>query len=371
MKRILHVVSCLEKGGTEAFIMNCFRNIDRTRFIFDILVLSRNTSPYESEIKELGGRVIYANASATVSTLNFWKGVKALSNLIIENGPYDIVHSHMDIANSIVLTAAKKAGINKRISHSHNTNFFKGKSLRVLLSKIKQYVLLKNSTVLCACGYWAGRDLYGEKASFSVVNNGIDVIGFTDIPILLKNKVRCILGLKDNDIIFTNVSRFSKQKNLPFVVDIFSYIIKSIPNAVLIIGGQDGEEKELALKKIDEYNISDNVRVLGVRNDVPVILSISDFAIFPSLNEGLSFALLENQAAGVNVFTSTNVSRESDLGLGLMTFLPLHEGAKFWAKSIIAHEKILVSKDKIIKSFQDNGYDIKESVKKLEVLYEQ
>lgn len=369
MKRILHVVSCLEKGGTEAFIMNCFRNIDRTRFTFDVLVLSRTSSPYEPEIKQLGGRVIYANAS--VSIMKFFKEVRVLSNLMKENGPYDIVHCHMDIANSIVLTAAKKAGINKRISHSHNTNFFKGKSFRVLLSKIQQYILLKNATVLCACGDLAGRDLYGEKASFTIINNGIDVIGFTDIPIQLKNKVRFTLGLKEDDIIFTNVSRFSKQKNLPFVVDVFSCIIKSMPNSILIIGGQDGEEKEFVLRKIDKYNISDKVRIVGVRNDMPLILSISDFAIFPSLNEGLSFALLENQAAGVNTFVSTNVSRESDMGLGLMDFLPLEKGAMFWAQSILGHKRNKVSKDKIFKSFQDNGYDIKTSVKKLEALYEQ
>lgn len=368
MKRILHVVSCLEKGGTEAFIMNCFRNIDRTRFTFDVLVLSRTSSPYEPEIKQLGGRIIYANAS--VSIMKFFKEVRALSNLMKENGPYDIVHCHMDIANSIVLTAANKAGINKRISHSHNTNFFKGKSFRVLLRKIQQYILLKNATALCACGDLAGRDLYGDNASFTVINNGIDVECFTDIPIQLKNKIRNTFGIKEDDIVFTNISRFSKQKNLPFVIDVFSCVVGSIPNSVLIIGGQDGEEKELVLRKINEYNLSDKIRLVGVRNDVPLILSISDFAIFPSLHEGLSFALLENQAAGVNVFTSTNVSRESDMGLGLMTFLPLENSASSWAKSIVEHDKNMVNKDEILKSFQDNGYDIKMSVKKLEVLYE-
>ena len=369
MKRILHVVSCFEKGGTEAFIMNCFRSIDRTRFTFDILVLSATSSPYESEIKALGGRIIYANIR--VSITYFLHEVEALFNVMKKNGPYDIVHCHMDIANSIVLTAANKAGIKKRISHSHNTGFFKRKSVRVLFSKIQQYIILKNATDLCACGDWAGRELYGNDNSFTVIKNGIDIRLFTDISIQLKKEIRLSFGIKDDDIVFTNISRFSKQKNLPFVIDVFSCIVGSMPNSILIIGGQDGEEKELVLRKINEYNLSDKIRVVGVRNDIPLILSISDFAIFPSLHEGLSFALLENQAAGVNVFTSTNVSPESDMGLGLMTFLPLENSAISWAQSIVEHDKKIVKKDEILKSFQDNGYDIKMSVKKLEILYEQ
>lgn len=369
MKRILHVVSCFEKGGTEAFIMNCFRNIDRTRFTFDILVLSATPSPYESEIKELGGRVIYANIRASIAY--FMQEVKALFNLMKINGPYDIVHCHMDIANSIVLTAAKKAGIKKRISHSHNTGFFKRKSIRTLFSKIQQYIILKNATDLCACGDWAGRELYGKDNLFTVIKNGIDIRCFTDISLQAKKNIRLSLGIKDDETVFTNISRFSKQKQLPFVIDIFSYIVKYIPNSVLIIGGQDGEERPLVLEKISKYGIRDHVRVVNVRDDIPVILSITDYSIFPSLHEGLSFALLENQAAGVNVFTSTRVSTESDMGLGLMNYLPLESGARSWAKIIIEHNKKLVSKAEILKSFQDKGYDIKTSVKKLELLYEQ
>ena len=38
MDRVLHVVSSLERGGTEAFIMNNFRTIDRNEIQFDFFV---------------------------------------------------------------------------------------------------------------------------------------------------------------------------------------------------------------------------------------------------------------------------------------------------------------------------------------------
>ena len=40
MKRILHVVPSLELGGTEAFIMNHYRSMNRQEIQFDFLVLN-------------------------------------------------------------------------------------------------------------------------------------------------------------------------------------------------------------------------------------------------------------------------------------------------------------------------------------------
>ena len=43
MDRVLHVVSSLERGGTEAFIMNNFRTIDRNEIQFDFLFLLKKS----------------------------------------------------------------------------------------------------------------------------------------------------------------------------------------------------------------------------------------------------------------------------------------------------------------------------------------
>ena len=46
--RVLHVIAGLNNGGAEAYIMNMYRNIDRTKVQFDFLLRSKNFSkvPY-------------------------------------------------------------------------------------------------------------------------------------------------------------------------------------------------------------------------------------------------------------------------------------------------------------------------------------
>lgn len=38
MKRILHVIGSLNNGGSQAMVMNLYRNIDRTKVQFDFII---------------------------------------------------------------------------------------------------------------------------------------------------------------------------------------------------------------------------------------------------------------------------------------------------------------------------------------------
>ena len=58
--RILHEVAGLGNGGVETFLMNVYRNIDRSKIQFDfILSHDWNINLYEDEIKSLGGKIYY------------------------------------------------------------------------------------------------------------------------------------------------------------------------------------------------------------------------------------------------------------------------------------------------------------------------
>ena len=54
MINILFVSTYLARNGTEAFIMNVFRNLDKSRFHVDFLCFSRKGIAYDKEITESG-----------------------------------------------------------------------------------------------------------------------------------------------------------------------------------------------------------------------------------------------------------------------------------------------------------------------------
>ena len=55
--RVLQMIASLYSGGSQAMLMNLYRNIDRTKVQFDFIVEHPEYDYYLSEIESLGGKV--------------------------------------------------------------------------------------------------------------------------------------------------------------------------------------------------------------------------------------------------------------------------------------------------------------------------
>ena len=117
--------------------------------------------------------------------------------------------------------------------------------------------------------------------------------------------------------------------------------------------------------KVSSKGLSDKVKFLGLRNDVHRILQGFDVFLLPSKFEGLPLVLVEAQAAGLNSIVSNCVSKEADMGCGLITFLPITT-AGIWAEKI---EKLWANREQKNRQAAEAGYDIKVTAKWLEDYY--
>ena len=57
MIRVLQYIGSLKIGGSQTFIMEIYRKIDRTVIQFDFIVFSGEEGDFCDEIKALGGRI--------------------------------------------------------------------------------------------------------------------------------------------------------------------------------------------------------------------------------------------------------------------------------------------------------------------------
>lgn len=373
MKRILHVVSCLERGGTEAFIMNHYRMIDRAEYQFDFLVFHEKTYPYTEEIRNLGGRIFFCTPP---SRKDIFRSIKEMTECMKNHGPFRAVHSHMNIENAWVMVAAKLAGIPVRVSHSHDTKGREGTGIIGLYRHFQSMLIKLFANRIAACGIAAGNYLYGErffKKRGCVIHNGIDVARFQNISeeaLLIRKKEFAIS--EEQDLVFGNITRFEDKKNQMFALEVFREVAGCLPNAVLLLGGPDGGRLGAVMEKTSELGLADRVRFIGERDDIPACLNLIDIYLFPSLYEGLPIALLEAQAAGCFCISSTEVSAESDMGIGQLVFCGLADGTKQWA-DVIVQKAIKHSRPEakaVQEAFKKNGYDIRFSAQKLMDLYE-
>lgn len=373
MKRILHVVSVLELGGTEAFIMNNYRVLDRTEYQFDFLVFQEREYPYAKEISSLGGHIYFAFIPSLKNMRAFTKKFRQIVN---EHGPYDAVHCHVNLRNAFPLKAASLCGIPIRISHAHATYLGKTKGLKSFGTALKRKIIQKYATAYLACSEAAGEELYGKsffQAHGAVVPNGIPVERF------LKDYAKECEALrkewkipKDCPLIVGNITRFDRNKNGLFTIRVFSEILHAVPGAILVMGGPDAGLLEECKKLVQELGIQGSVRFIGARSDICPCIQLIDLYLFPSFTEGLGIALLEAQAGGCFCAAANSVSRNADVGLGSVLFIDLKKDASVWAAEILAAYRAWkpADQDEILRKFEAAGFEVREAHKRLTANYE-
>jgi len=56
MKRLLCIVSSMDTGGAETFLMKMYRALDKSKYQMDFCVSKTGANFYDDEIKRLGGK---------------------------------------------------------------------------------------------------------------------------------------------------------------------------------------------------------------------------------------------------------------------------------------------------------------------------
>lgn len=355
--KILHVASEIEGGGIERVIYNYLSHINRNDFIFHIAVIGNGKKQYmHKAFEKLGAKIFYM----PLGLLNRLK----IFNSILKDEKYNIIHCHGIMSPVYYSFLAKKNNIPVRISHSHIAQSDRF-NIKVLIARalISKYVTNKFS-----CGYAAGEFLYGKKAMLNkkvyVLNNAIEVTNYVYNPIKRDN-IRKKMNLEKSFIV-GNVARFTSQKNHDFLIDIFKHLKQLRKDAILLLVGE-GELESRIKNKVRELKLEDSIIFLGLRDDVNDLMQAMDIFLLPSFYEGLSVAMVEAQATGLPIFTSTFVSKDVNI-TGNVSFLPLNNNTNYWGSFILRYMS-KYKRDDMTNIITVNGFNINERAKYLENIY--
>ncbi|MDR2525375.1 MAG: glycosyltransferase family 1 protein [Oscillospiraceae bacterium] len=361
MIRILHVLHSMNLGGAEALLMSLYRRLDTDRYQFDFLVNEPNAMHFEREIAGRGGRIHRMPSLRAIGPFNY---AKALGAFLAAHPEYRAVHSHLESTTGLILQAAAQAGVPLRIAHSHNTRFTRAGLLALPENALKSWCRKKinpNATHRLACSQAAAQWLFGDACS-EVLRNGIDAPRFAFSP-ETRAQTRALLDIPAEMTVFLHIGRFQAQKNHTFLLDAWARLAPRFTQAQLLLAGE-GVLQAAMQAKAKKIAGGDRVHFLGLREDIPALLSAADAFLLPSLFEGLPVVLVEAQAAGLPCFASDSIPREADLGT--CAFLPLD--AQIWAERL-ARFTPPHNRSAAVRAVEAAGYDIGQSLRRLEELY--
>jgi len=104
------------------------------------------------------------------------------------------------------------------------------------------------------------------------------------------------LGISGSYPVLGVVGSLYPVKGHRFLLEAMPEVLRRWPKAQLLVIGR-GELEVVLKEQVEQLAIGANVHFLGMRQDVPRLLSVLDVFVLPSLSEGLSLALLEAMAA--------------------------------------------------------------------------
>ena len=128
-----------------------------------------------------------------------------------------------------------------------------------------------------------------------VVPNIVDVQIFNPESDDCRTEIRRQLRVADNEFLWLAVSRIAPAKDLPNLLTAFYALLRRKPQARLLIAG-DGPLRGEIENQIRQMELSDRVRLLGMRTDTPSLYRACDAYVMSSAWEGIPSTILEAMA---------------------------------------------------------------------------
>lgn len=329
MKRLLCILSSLDTGGAETFMMKIFRSLPED-YKIDFIV-SAKSGFYEKEVVELGGRIF----RVPLRTKHPIKTFKAIYDVVKQNHYTHILKLCDTPIGLYDLLAAKMGGAKVLCVRSCNAGSSTSK-LGTLVNDFLRPFLNIMTDVKIAPSRLAAEFTFGkaevEAGKVKFIHNGVDldVYKYDEEN---RRKVRREFGIVDEQFVVGHIGRFNQQKNHKFLIEVFAEVLKQKPNALLMLVG-DGEKKNEIKEQIKALGIEESVIFTGIRSDVPALLSAMDVFVFPSFYEGMPNTVIEAQATGLPCVIADTITEEVNI-TSIVKRLSLLKDKTVWREKVL------------------------------------
>lgn len=234
---------------------------------------------------------------------NRWLMFNRIITLLKEERPDAIMIYTFGVNHLLIAFAARLTGVSPVLVTAQNTppkghGRWKWKVI-VILSRLMQVPIQSCSRAVQDELLDLGVGLPGGS---DVIHNGCDV---SDIY-LSADDARKLNTKNPGPFVIGMVARLDRIKDQPTLIRAFAKLVSTNPERPVelwLVG--DGDLHNELKQLVGELGITDRVRFLGTRDDIPELLGQIDiFAFSTTRAEGFGIALIEAMAAGLPVIAS-------------------------------------------------------------------
>lgn len=285
---IAYLIDSLSYGGAERQLGLLVRSLPST-FTPVVISMSGDVEPFGPELAAGGVEVVAIERRGGVEIRRLLDAMR-----VIRSRGADVVHGFLDAANAYAFASAR--------------------ALRrpVVLSLRNEVLRLAGArrAVLCWMLRRADRVLVNSKAGADLLRGRVGVRD--DRVLYLPNWIDpyALGGARrvpepDAPPVVGFVGRFARQKRVDLLVDAFSELLKTVPEATLILMGDGGEREDVA-RRVEGLRIDSRVEFISANPRVGDTLKRLHVFVLTSAFEGLPNAAIEALSMGIPI-VSTDV----------------------------------------------------------------
>lgn len=295
-KKVLFMIWALEVGGAERLLVKLAEHISRGDYDVSVVCISRE-GVWASDLKQTDVKVICTHKKTGFDPSILFKLIK-----IINTEKPDIVNTYLWTADLWGRLAAILAGVKHIIVTEQNVDVWKRwyhKELDKILFKWTDYAICVSDEVV----NFYHNDFNMPLDKLVMIPNAIDISLFNKE--IDRTKEREKLGVAPDDFVFVCAARLHSQKAHHILINAVSDMVKSGNKGfkVLLVG--EGDLRQQLEEMVHSLKLGSYIHFLGLRQDIPDILLVSDSFVLSSDYEGLSLAILEAMAARLPVVATT------------------------------------------------------------------
>jgi glycosyltransferase involved in cell wall biosynthesis len=304
MPKIAHFIDSHDPGGAESVVIDLCRSIGPYGYSAEVYHFG---NPWlERRCEELGIPAVY------VPGHRFYKSAATIPlftagfSRFLRERHVDLLHSHLFGPVSSACYSAFIARI-PHVGTLHDVYTVDEKKSRI------RYLTASHrfGTRLVAVSrqmktYFDVLGNYREGVVQTIVN-GVDIDRYQCGE---SENRRAELQITGDTIVFICVGRLEKIKGHADLITAFGQLTFGHEVLLLIVG--EGPCREELERQIDHVGLNGRVKLLGHRDDVPVLLNTADCFVLSSYSEGLSCSIIEAMASGLPVI-ATNVGGNREL----------------------------------------------------------
>jgi glycosyltransferase involved in cell wall biosynthesis len=293
--KLLYLLDCTGDagGGAERLAVSVLTNLDPQ--VYDrYMCLSRSSEGYLVEhAKAAGVKVFQLDRRSRYDLLPWLRLVRLMRREKIE-----ILHTHKHGSNFWGAIISLVTGVPVFLAHEHSWQY-SGSRVRILIDR---FLIARRATKMIAVSAPDREAMISiehiSPSKIVVLPNGINFNAPTDVE-----AVRDELRLPPGSLVIACVG-VRAEKRVDLVLRALDLLRDTQPNLQLLVIGDYQSELEALGEIADSLQLSQRIRFLGERHDVPSLLAVSDLAVLASDREGAPLAILEYMAAGCAIVAS-------------------------------------------------------------------